>query len=79
MNTFELFFALLRSGLWEQRVKLLPYHLVDFDALYELADEQSVVGLLSAGLEHVEDMKITKPVALPFLKKVSLWRGEIMR
>ena len=70
------FFALLRSGLWEQGVKLLPYHPVDFDALYELADEQSVVGLLSAGLEHVEDMKITKPMALPFLKKVFSLEGR---
>lgn len=70
------FFALLRSGLWEQGVKLLPYHPVDFDALYDLADEQSVVGLLSAGLEHVEDMKITKPMALPFLKKVFSLEGR---
>ena len=70
------FFALLRSGLWEQGVKLVPYQPVDFDALYELADEQSVVGLLSAGLEHVEDMKITKPKALPFLKKVFSLEGR---
>ena len=70
------FFALLRSGLWEQGVKLLPYHPVDFDALYELADEQSVVGLIAAGLEHVEDMKITKPMALPFLKKVFSLEGR---
>lgn len=70
------FFALLKSGLWEQGVKLVPYQPVDFDALYELADEQSVVGLLSAGLEHVEDMKITKPMALPFLKKVFSLEGR---
>lgn len=38
--------------------------------LYELADEQSVVGLIAAGLEHVDDRKVTKPEALPFLKKV---------
>ena len=49
---------------------------VGFDALYELADEQSVVGLIAAGLEHVEDMKITKPMALPFLKKVFSLEGR---
>ena len=49
---------------------------MDFDALYELADEQSVVGLIAAGLEHVEDMKITKPMALPFLKKVFSLEGR---
>ena len=55
---------------------MIPFQPVDFDALYELADEQSVVGLLSAGLEHVEDMKITKPMALPFLKKVFSLEGR---
>ena len=66
----ESFFTLLRAGLWEQRAKLLPFMPLGFNSLYELADEQSVVGLISAGIEHVEDMKISKPMALPFLKKV---------
>ncbi len=43
---------------------------VDFDGLFRVAEEQSVVGLVAAGLEHVVDRKITKPQALPFLKKV---------
>lgn len=67
---FNAFFALLRSGLWEHSVRLLPYGPIDFDAVYKLADDQSVVGLVAAGLEHVEDRKVTKPQALPFLKKV---------
>ena len=76
----DAFMALLRAGLWEQGVKLMPYDPLDFDALYELADEQSVIGLLAAGLEHVEDRKVTKPEALKFLKKVfSLegWNSEM--
>jgi hypothetical protein len=43
---------------------------VDFDGLFRVAEEQSVVGLFAAGLEHVVDRKITKPQALPFMKKV---------
>lgn len=66
----DLFFALLRAGLWEQGVCISPYEPIDFDALYDLADEQSVVGLIAAGLEHVEDRKVVKKEALPFLKKV---------
>ena len=66
----DTFFTLLRAGLWEQSAQIQPYCPIDFDALYELADKQSVVGLLAAGLEHVVDMKVTKPQALPFLKKV---------
>ena len=66
----DAFFDLLRSGLWEHPVKLLECGNVDFIALYELADEQSVVGLIAAGLEHVVDRKVTKPEAVSFLKKV---------
>lgn len=64
------FFALLRAGLWEHSVKLSPYGPLDFDAIYRLADDQSVVGLIAAGLEHVEDRRITKPEAISFMKKV---------
>lgn len=66
----DAFFALVRAGLWEQGVRVKPFEPMDFAALYELADDQSVVGLVAAGLEQVEDRKIVKPEALPFLKKV---------
>lgn len=51
----QAFFALLRAGLWEQEVRLVPYGEIDFSAVLDLAEEQSVVGLLSAGIEHVVD------------------------
>ena len=66
----DLFFAFLRSGLWERGIRVSAFEPIDFAALYDLADSQSVVGLVAAGLEHVEDRKITKPEALPFMKKV---------
>ena len=64
------FFELLRAGLWEQSVRLSAYEPIDFNELYEMADGQSVVGLLAAGLEFVEDRKVVKKEALPFMKKV---------
>ena len=64
------FFALIQAGLWEQSVRLLPYSTVDFDTIYELAEKQSVVGLIAAGLEHVVDMRVTKQQAIPFMKTV---------
>ena len=70
------FFTLLRAGLWEQGCRLSAYDPIDFDALFELADEQSVVGLIAAGLEHVEDRKIVKKEALPFLRKVCGTEGR---
>ena len=69
-NIKTVFFSLLKAGLWEKNIQLIPFEPIDFDALYQLADEQSIVGLLAAGLEHVEDRKVAKREALSFLKKV---------
>jgi len=63
----KVFFALLRSGLWEQELCLLPYGPVDFDTVYELASDQTVVGLVAAGIEHITDTKVPKLQARPFL------------
>lgn len=49
------FFALLRAGLWEQDARLPECDHVDFTKVYRLATEQTVVGLIAAGLEHTTD------------------------
>lgn len=69
-NIKDVFFALIRGGLWEQSVELSSFSPFNADALYQLADEQSVVGLIAAGFEHVVDIKVTKQQALPFLKHI---------
>ena len=69
-NIVDTFYALLRAGLWEQSVQLIPYSPIDLDAVYQLAEEQSVVGLVAAGVEHVEDIKPNKQQLLPFMKEV---------
>jgi hypothetical protein len=69
-KTQEAFFALLQAGLWEKSVRLLPFSPIDFDALYKLAEEQSVVGLIAAGLEHVEDLTLEKRQVMPFMKRI---------
>lgn len=60
------FLALVRAGLWEREVRLLPFEGVDLARVYELAQEQSVVGLVGAGLEHIQDVKVPQEVALSF-------------
>lgn len=62
----QAFFALVRAGLWEQDVRLSQFGQIDFNEVYRLAEEQSVVGLVAAGIEHVVDVKIPKEVALTF-------------
>ena len=66
-SNIEAFFALLRAGLWERDVRLSDYKLVDFAAIQALAEEQSVVGLIAAGLEHVVDRKPAKKDVLQFI------------
>jgi len=65
-NNIRAFLALVRAGLWETDVQLLPYGPIDFETIYCMAEEQSVVGLVTAGLEHVTDVRIPKEVALRF-------------
>lgn len=69
-NSIDAFFALLRAGIWEQGVRLFALEPVDVTVVYRIASEQSVVGLITAGLEHVEDVIISKQELLPFLKTV---------
>ena len=65
-NTIEAFFALVRSGLWETEVQLASYGEVDYADILRLAQEQAVVGLVAAGLEHVTDVKVPQVWALQF-------------
>lgn len=61
------FISLLRAGLWEKEVRLSQYAEIDYDLIYQLAEEQSVVGLVAAGFEHVTDLEIPKEIALLFV------------
>lgn len=66
-NNTDAFFSLLRAGLWEQEVELSQFKGVDYTVLLEIAQEQSVVGLVAAGLEHISDIRIPKDIALEFV------------
>ena len=66
-NTIDAFFALVQAGLWEEAVNLSGYGTIDFDSILQLAQEQAVVGLVAAGLEHVTDVKVSKEIVLQFV------------
>ena len=68
-NNTQAFLALMRAGLWEQDVRLLPYGNIKWPEVYRLATEQSVLGLVLSGLEH-SDVKPPKELLL-------LWIGEV--
>lgn len=66
-NNEKAFLALVRAGLWENEVRLSQFDSIDYDEVYRLAEEQSVIGLVAAGLEHVVDQKPHKKDVLKFI------------
>ena len=66
-NNIEAFLALVKSGLWEHDVRLLPFEKVDYEEIMRLAEEQSVVGLVTAGLELVSVVKVPQEWLLQFI------------
>ena len=68
-NNTQAFLALVRAGLWEQDVQLLPYGDINWQEVYRLATEQSVLGLVLAGLEHSEE-KPPKELLLQLIGEV---------
>ena len=74
-NTEKAFLELVRAGLWEdlkfkdESLKFKDFGSVDWDALLLLAREQSVVGLLAAGLEHVKDVQVPHGWAFQVVRK----------
>lgn len=66
-NNQKAFLALVRAGLWEKEVRLSAFDRIDYDEIMRLAEEQNVVGLVTAGLEHVNDVKVPQEVLLQFI------------
>lgn len=64
---YKAFLALVRAGLWEEDVLLSSFGDIDYKEVYRVAEEQSVVGLVAAGLEHVKDVKPPKDDILAFV------------
>lgn len=66
-NYHHVFTELLKAGLWERDVSLSTYKEIDFEKLFQLSELQSVVGLITSGLEHVVDYKVPKDIVLTFV------------
>ena len=66
-NNLKAFLELVRAGLWEKEARLSPIRKVDYEEVMRLAEEQSVDGLVTAGLEHVSDVKVSQDIKLQFI------------
>ena len=67
MKDYDAFMELVKAGLWENDAQLSPFGTVNYSDVMRLAEEQSVVGLVASGLEHVTDVKAPKPDVLQFV------------
>lgn len=70
-STQQAFFAFLRAGLWQQNDWICDIDTIDFTALYQLSENQSVMGLVTEGIgwlrEHNDSFTISKKCLLPFV------------
>ena len=70
-NSIQAFLALVRAGLWGKEARLSQYTNIDFNEVYQLSVEQSVTGLVLAGLEH-SDVKPPQELMLQWIGEVQL-------
>lgn len=61
------FICIVSAGLWNQPIELKQFGRLDYDVILRLAEEQSVIGLVTEGLELVQDVKVPQEVLLQFI------------
>lgn len=66
-NNQKVFLELVRAGLWEKEARLSQFGKLDFEEIMRLAEEQAVMGLVTAGLKHVQDTKVPQDELLQFV------------
>ena len=65
-----MFLALVKAGLWERDVELQDCGDIDFAEVLRLGEEQAVLGLVAAGLDHVKGQKPPKEEVLKVIGKM---------
>ena len=63
----EAFLELVRAGLWEKETRLLSFGEVDYNGVMRLAEMQCIDGLVTAGIEHIQDVRPPHEVVLQFI------------
>lgn len=75
-NNTKAFFELLRAGFWNSEVRLEAFKDVDFEEVYRLAEEQSVIGLVLEGIERSKIQISSSRVPQMLLLQ---WIGEVQQ
>lgn len=66
-SNVTVFTKLLRAGLWERNIQHFSTDGLDLKIVYQLSEEQSVIELVAAGIEHVLDVKLPAEGVLQFV------------
>ncbi len=70
-NNYAVFFELLKAGLWEKSIDLSKLGEIDFEDIYRISEEQSVLGLILAGLDF-SDVKPAQMLLLQWISSVQI-------
>ena len=70
-NSISAFFELVKAGLWCKDVLLSPYEKINWEEIYQLAEEQSVMGVVLAGIDH-SNIKPPQEELLQWIGKVQM-------
>lgn len=82
MGNRSAFLALVKAGLWNTEVPFSHDDTLDFTEILRLADEQSVIGLVTTGVEKLPAGKLPLMEKLTFLGKCQLieqWNESMNR
>ena len=66
-NNQKAFISLLRAGLWETEVQVSGLEPFDYTNVFHLADNQAVIGIVTAGMEKISDVKVPKDKLFTFI------------
>jgi len=70
MNDYFAFLQFLRKGLWDTNMDCVLNSPLKISAVYRIAQQQSVVGLLAAGLERTTERKVPQSITLAIAGEV---------
>lgn len=77
-DNVNFFCGLVSAGLWEREALLSHYGKVNFNEVLRLAQEQSVVGLVTAGLDYATGINVpyeTRLIFVGFVSKIEQRNG----
>ena len=71
-KTINAFYGLLRAGLWGKEDQSITLEGVNYEDVYQLAEDQSVIGLLLGGLEYISSKRPPQELLLQWIGEVQV-------